>query len=159
MEEGWSLHLQASTLDAGWAEQVVLWLVQKLLLSLSFCLVPLFIRLIIKTEFLPTKYRGYMLPLSQVRACVLLFLLIRSPGRFAVLLFGSQISDRLEYLHLSWVEWVPPVPWSVCCALLRIHTDSCVQKRSYLFSLNWIIPILRGDFEWQPTSALSVTCW
>lgn len=24
-------------------------------------------RLIIKTEFLPTKYRGYMLPLSQVR--------------------------------------------------------------------------------------------
>lgn len=68
------------------------------------CLVPLFIRLIIKTEFLPTKYRGYMLPLSQVRPGILLFLLICGPRRIAVLLFGSQISSKPEYLHLSWVE-------------------------------------------------------
>lgn len=31
------------------------------------CFLPFLFRLIIKTEFLPTKYRGYMLPLSQVR--------------------------------------------------------------------------------------------
>lgn len=36
-------------------------------LKTELCFVPFLCRLIIKTEFLPTKYRGYMLPLSQVR--------------------------------------------------------------------------------------------
>lgn len=61
--------------------------------------------LIIKTEFLPTKYRGYMLPLSQVRASMLLFLLIQSPRRFVLLLFENQVCDKPafvpEYLCLS----------------------------------------------------------
>lgn len=54
---------------------------------------PFFARLIIKTEFLPTKYRGYMLPLSQVKVSTSLFPFAPSPRRFVPLQFGSQVSS------------------------------------------------------------------
>lgn len=68
---------------------------------------PFLFRLIIKTEFLPTKYRGYMLPLSQVRY-----------KRYNSSVFWSHRIRR------TWLFFWPVLWWTHCLLLGTSHRVS-----------------------------------
>lgn len=80
-----------------------------------------------------------MLPLSQVRLSVLLFLVALSPGRFVLLLFGSWVSSTSaflpEYAHLPSSKQMPAASCALECGICLIkdvYRQLPAEERQFL---------------------------
>nr|XP_016849121.1 PREDICTED: putative transporter SVOPL isoform X2 [Anolis carolinensis] len=94
--------------------------------------------LIIKTEFLPTKYRGYMLPLSQV------FWLT---GSLLIIGLASVINPTIGW---RWLVRVAALPGIILILVFKFipesarYNVSCGNEKAALATLQWIAKMNRS---------------
>ncbi|XP_060632839.2 putative transporter SVOPL [Anolis sagrei] len=94
--------------------------------------------LIIKTEFLPTKYRGYMLPLSQV------FWLT---GSLLIIGLASVINPTIGW---RWLVRVSAIPGIILILAFKFipesarYNVSCGNEKAALATLQWIAKMNRS---------------
>ncbi|KAF7240596.1 putative transporter SVOPL [Varanus komodoensis] len=95
-------------------------------------------RLIIQTEFLPTKYRGYMLPLSQV------FWLA---GSLLIIGLASVVNPTLGW---QWLVRIASIPGIVLILAFKFipesarYNVSCGNDNGALATLHWIAKMNRS---------------